>query len=60
MNAPAFDADLKLHPYWWETTPRPVLPSDSLPARVDVLVIGSGYTGLGAALVTSGPGGRRW
>jgi len=52
-----FAPDLKLTPYWWERTPRPALPETPLPARVDVLVIGSGYTGLGAALATA-RGGR--
>ncbi|BBK36691.1 oxidoreductase [Allostella sp. ATCC 35155] len=37
--------------------PRPTLPDRDLPARVEVLVIGSGYTGLNAALVTA-RGGR--
>jgi glycine/D-amino acid oxidase-like deaminating enzyme len=36
---------------------RPALPDQPLPAKVDVAVIGSGYTGLAAALVTA-RGGR--
>ena len=39
-----------LTPYWWETTPRPSLPPAPLPKRVDVAIVGSGYTGLNAAL----------
>lgn len=50
MNRDLFAPDRKLTPYWWETTPRPVLPAASLPKNIDVLVIGSGYTGLNAAL----------
>lgn len=50
-------ADTKLAPYWWDRTPRPALPETPLPAKVDVVVIGSGYTGLGAAIQTS-RGGR--
>ena len=47
----------KESPYWWERTPRaPESPTD-LPASVDVLVVGSGYTGLCAALQTA-RGGR--
>ncbi len=47
----------KLAPYWWDDVPRPVLPDPALPTRVDVAVIGAGYTGLHAAL-QSARGGR--
>jgi len=52
-----FTPDFKTTPYWWEHVPRPsltegALPDQVPPAKVDVAVIGSGYTGLGAALVT--------
>jgi len=50
-------AETKLAPYWWDRTPRPALPDTPLPAKVDVAVIGSGYTGLGAAIQTA-RGGR--
>lgn len=43
-------------PYWWDATPRPTLPPTPLPARADVVVIGSGYTGLHAALVAARAG----
>ena len=46
----------KLTPYWWDRSPRPTLPPQTLPATVDVLVIGSGYTGLSAALQTARAG----
>ncbi|HLF27249.1 MAG TPA: FAD-binding oxidoreductase [Anaerolineae bacterium] len=37
-------------PYWWATAPElPRYTDRPLPARVDVAVIGSGYTGLSAA-----------
>ena len=42
----------KLAPYWWDDVPRPRLPDVSLPATVDVAVVGAGYTGLHAALQT--------
>ncbi len=44
--------DFKPLPYWWENIPTAPNPAsmDSLPANVDVLVIGAGYTGLCAAL----------
>ncbi|HEV2675135.1 MAG TPA: FAD-binding oxidoreductase [Aliidongia sp.] len=49
--------DVKLTPYWWDQVPRPEVPVAPLPSRVDVVVIGSGYTGLSAALQTA-RGGR--
>jgi glycine/D-amino acid oxidase-like deaminating enzyme len=47
-----FTPDHKLSPYWWDRVPRPALDSSALPARADVVVVGSGYTGLHAALQT--------
>ncbi len=41
---------LKEIPYWWDSAPAlPNLVTRPLPARADVVVIGSGYTGLSAA-----------
>lgn len=57
MRDHLFTPDSKPTPYWWDRTPRPTLPEAALPAQVDVLVIGSGYTGLSAALQTA-RGGR--
>jgi glycine/D-amino acid oxidase-like deaminating enzyme len=54
---PLFAPDYKDEPYWWQGTPRPQLPAADLPARADVVVVGSGYTGLSAALQTA-RGGR--
>jgi len=43
---------MKETPYWWDTAPAlPNLVMRSLPANADVVVIGSGYTGLSAARV---------
>lgn len=60
MQAPTMDpfqtGEVKLDPYWWDQAPRPKLPEISLPKRVDVAVIGSGYTGLGAALTLARAG----
>ncbi len=43
---------LKDIPYWWDTAPTlPNLAIRSLPANADVVVIGSGYTGLSAARI---------
>jgi glycine/D-amino acid oxidase-like deaminating enzyme len=47
-----FTPDFKALPYWWDGTPRPDFGQPSLPARADVVVVGSGYTGLSAALQT--------
>jgi len=55
--AGVFTPDFKTDPYWWEASPRPDLPAAPLPKSVDVLVVGSGYTGLNAALVAA-RGGR--
>ncbi len=57
MTKDLFTADAKLTPYWWDRTPRPSFPHAAPPAQADVVVIGSGYTGLSAALQTA-RGGR--
>ena len=41
--------DFSLDPYWWDEA-SPLDKQDPIPATTDVLVIGGGYTGLGAAL----------
>ena len=38
------------HPYWWEGVGPPAAQSRDLPAEADVVVVGGGYTGMGAAL----------
>ena len=50
-----FSGDFKTSPYWWDMTPRPSLKSKIIDRRLDVAIIGSGYTGLCAALTLSGP-----
>lgn len=55
--AQIFTPDFKVDPYWWERSPRPGLGTPALPAAVDVAVVGSGYTGLCAALEVA-RGGR--
>ena len=47
-----FSRDYQSKPYWWERTPRPVLDEIELPLETDVAIIGSGYTGLCAAIQT--------
>lgn len=56
-SAAVFTEDFKSAPYWWDQTPRPDLEAAALPKAVDVAVVGSGYTGLCAALQTA-RGGR--
>ena len=57
MTTELFTPDCKMAPYWWDHVPRPALPVAAFPAKADVVVIGSGYTGLHAALQTA-RGGR--
>jgi len=49
--------DFKPEPYWWEDAPPPEAPDTAPPPRTEVLIVGSGYTGLHAALRTA-RGGR--
>ena len=57
MAADIFTDDVKFEPYWWDAAPRPKETPPELPARTDVAVVGSGYSGLSAAL-TLARGGR--
>lgn len=40
----------RLDPYWWRAAPRPAEPPPPLPPACDVAIVGSGITGLTAAL----------
>ena len=51
-----FGAGFKAEPYWWEAAPRPPSGDAALPRRCDVAVVGSGYTGLSAALTLARAG----
>ena len=57
MTQHPFTSETKFEPYWWEAAPRPALRQEKVPARADVAVVGSGYSGLSAAL-TLARGGR--
>jgi glycine/D-amino acid oxidase-like deaminating enzyme len=37
-------------PYWWDRTKLPELPDAPLVTEADVVIVGAGYTGLGAAI----------
>lgn len=43
--------------YWWDISPAPLPGAQALPAQADVAIIGSGYTGICAAIQTA-RGGR--
>ncbi len=48
---------MKTVPYWQENTPRPDdIPLSDLPGDVDVAVVGSGYSGLNAAITLAKAG----
>ncbi len=47
---------MQTRPYWWEAAPRRDQPPPELPAQVDVLIIGAGYSGLCAARVLAKAG----
>ncbi|MBX3596375.1 MAG: FAD-binding oxidoreductase [Rhizobiaceae bacterium] len=49
-------SSFKSTPYWWDTAPLSLLQTQSLPAEVDVVVIGAGYAGLGGAITLARAG----
>ena len=51
-----FSDEFQATPYWWDKTPRPTCTDTTLPGQTDVLIVGSGYTGLNAGLVTARSG----
>ena len=56
MTHPLFAPDHKLEPFWLDDTPGPALGTPDLPGSADVAVVGSGYTGLVAALTLAREG----
>ena len=55
--SPSLSSSTKDTPYWWDDVRRIEIAETELPKSVDVAIIGSGYTGLNAALETA-RGGR--
>jgi glycine/D-amino acid oxidase-like deaminating enzyme len=51
-----YSDDATFTPYWWEAAPRARAPARPLPERTDVAIVGSGYTGLSAALTLARAG----
>jgi len=52
MTAGIFAPGYKPRPFWWERSPQQEMAGAELPATADVVIIGSGYTGLNAAIQT--------
>lgn len=46
----ALAEDIRFEPWWWNARTRVAAPEPELPRRLDVAIIGGGYTGLSAAL----------
>lgn len=51
-----FSPDVRFEPWWWEEAPRPPASETPLPKKIDVAVVGAGYTGLSAALTLARAG----
>jgi glycine/D-amino acid oxidase-like deaminating enzyme len=51
-----FAPDFQFKPYWWEAAPRPAEAPAAIPRDADVAIVGSGYTGLSAALTLARAG----
>lgn len=50
MDNAIFAPDFRPAPYWWDAAPPEPPVDDPLPGRVDVCIVGGGYTGLSCAL----------
>lgn len=56
VNSAVYSNALSVDPYWWEAAPRRDYPAPGLPAATDIAIVGSGYTGLSAALTLARAG----
>ncbi len=55
-NKDIFADNYRDQPFWWDRTPRPEIVERVLPSKADVAIVGSGYTGLCAAIQTARAG----
>lgn len=51
-----FAPDYREEPYWWTAAPQPVESPTPLSGKTDVAIVGSGFTGLSAALTLARAG----
>ena len=56
MSDGLFASNFKAAPYWWDGHAEPPAAPATLPSNADVVVIGSGFTGLSAALTLARAG----
>ena len=57
MNDRLLANDFQEEPWWWHAAPRPAQSTvEDLPDSADVVVVGSGFTGLSAALTLARAG----
>jgi glycine/D-amino acid oxidase-like deaminating enzyme len=49
-------AEMKDQPYWWDAAPRTVDAPQELPAEVDALIVGGGFSGINAARILAKAG----
>ncbi|MDH3694176.1 MAG: FAD-dependent oxidoreductase, partial [Gammaproteobacteria bacterium] len=57
MSEQIFTDNFKAQSFWWDRSPRPEPGGEALLEKADVVIVGSGYTGLCAAIQT-GRGGQ--
>ena len=53
MSDSIFSDDFKAQPFWWDATPPPGIFDQAVPPNTEVLIIGSGYTGLNCGIETA-------
>jgi glycine/D-amino acid oxidase-like deaminating enzyme len=56
QSDPGFAPGFRTDPYWWDAAPRVGEPVRALPKSAEIAIIGSGYTGLSAALTLARAG----
>ncbi len=56
MSSALLAEGFKAEPYWWEAVPRGMADLRPLPAEADVVIVGSGYAGLSAAIALARAG----